>query len=103
MKLLYNTTFIFTQAHEKDLMTWLHDCWLPAAAMAGMSQPLCAHVPQPTETDECKAVAVQGRFDSDSECEAWHQNESQVLLGRLYEQYGGQITGFTTVMEIFEP
>lgn len=100
---LYNTTFIFATTREQDFMTWLRNSWLPAATMAGMSQPVCAHVPQPDDSTSSQAVAVQGRFDSDTEFSAWHQNGAPILLSQLYEVYGEEIIGFTTVMEIFQP
>lgn len=100
--LILNTTYYVPDDQKRAFLQWLADECIPR-----MEEHELLHSPRVLRmmglnTDEQTGIAVQFGVATLSDLREWHNGMGEIIRKRLATDFGGQIEGFSTMMEVVD-
>lgn len=98
--LIYNTTFHVEMADARNLVIWLHECYIPEAEKSGeLSNPRILRILSHKEQDsEC--FSLQWEVEDSAALHRWHTQVGAHLNEELKRTFKDKVIGFPTLMEV---
>lgn len=100
--ILYNTTFVVSDAIQSLFLNWIKEKFIPQANSTGVfHSPLLTRIinDSPEQVGQ-NSFAMQFKCDSLEIAKKWHDNIGTNLMSELGEKYKYDFLYFTTFMDI---
>lgn len=98
--LLYNTTFAFDRAIERDVLQWLASEFIPSAVADGeyFAAPELFRVEAHGADPDTLSYALHLRAPSEREINLWYEDHGSRLVAEMMQRWGGRALCFSTTL-----
>lgn len=100
--MLFNTTYQTTNEEARNLVTWLHERYIPTVLEQGiLSHPRLSRVLSHREQDsEC--FALEFEVESTAALHQWYAHHGMELEKELRKMFRQDVVWFSTLLDIIE-
>lgn len=100
--LVYNTTYQIDLADARNLVIWLHECYIPQVLENGkLKSPRLMRILSHKE-QETECFSLQWEVEDSALLHKWHVEQGMKLNEELLKTFKDKVVGFSTLMEVIE-
>lgn len=100
--LVYNTTYQIDLADARNLVIWLHECYMPQVLQNGkLKNPRLMRILSHKE-QETECFSLQWEVEDSALLHKWHVEQGMKLNEELLKTFKDKVVGFPTLMEVIE-